>query len=83
MPASAPPVTVRGGRPPSAAAIRAPIAASGAITRRIGRRDSDTSPIIRLVNGAAARMPASSRIVVPELPQSMSPAAGENRPAPP
>ena len=40
------------------------------MTRRIGRRDSDASPMIVVGNGQAARMPASSRIVVPELPAS-------------
>ena len=40
------------------------------MTRRIGRRASDASPSIVAVNGWAARMPVSSRIVVPELPAS-------------
>ena len=43
---------------------------SGPATRPIGRRDSDASPISRS-NGCAASTPASRRIVVPELPQSI------------
>jgi hypothetical protein len=50
--------------------MRAPIIPSGSMTRRIGRRDSDSSPIIVDVNGWAARIPASMRIVVPEFPAS-------------
>jgi hypothetical protein len=38
--------------------------------RFIGRRESDSSPIISLVNGWPATIPASMRIVEPELPQS-------------
>ena len=40
------------------------------MTRRIGRRDSDASPISVVVNGCPASTPASRRIVVPELPAS-------------
>ena len=54
----------------SVAVISAPILRSGSITRFIGRRDSDSSPIISLVNGCAATMPDSIRMVEPELPQS-------------
>ncbi len=53
------------------------------MTRRIGRRESEASPTSRAVKGAAASTPASSRIVVPELPQSTSPRGGRKRPAPP
>ena len=42
------------------------------MTRFIGRFESDASPVSRLRNGCPARSPASSRIVVPEFPQSMS-----------
>jgi hypothetical protein len=67
---------------PSVASMRAPIRTSGSITRRMGRRDSDASPIISLRNGWAASTPASIRIVVPELPAS-SAASGERNPAKP
>ena len=40
------------------------------MTRRIGRRDSDASPTSVAENGWPASTPASSRIVVPELPAS-------------
>ena len=40
------------------------------MTRRIGRRESDASPTNRLENGCPARIPAISRMVVPELPAS-------------
>jgi hypothetical protein len=36
----------------------------------MGRLESDASPINRLANGHPARTPASSLIVVPELPAS-------------
>ena len=41
---------VSGGRP-STASIVAPMRVSGSMTRRIGRRDRDPSPSIRVVNG--------------------------------
>ena len=50
-------MTASGGRPPSAASMRAPIAVSGAITRRIGRRESEASPTSVRVKGCAASMP--------------------------
>jgi hypothetical protein len=50
--------------------MRAPIRSSGTITRRIGRRCSDSSPVMDVVKGCAARMPASIRMVLPELPAS-------------
>ena len=49
--------------------------------RSMGRRESDSSPPIREVNGCAARIPESMRMVEPELPAS-SIAAG-SRSAPP
>ena len=67
-----------GGRP-SFERMRAPIRSSGTITRFIGRRDSDSSPVIVDANGWAARTPASIRIVLPEFPAS-SGAAGVRRP---
>ena len=67
---------------PSVASMRAPIRSSGSITRRIGRRDSDASPISVAVNGWPARTPASRRIVVPELPASSGPAGERSCPKP-
>ncbi len=46
------------------------MAASGVMTRAIGRRESDSSPIISQVNFCPATMPLNMRIVEPELPQS-------------
>ena len=63
------PCTVSGAWP-STASMRAPISPSGSMTRRMGRRESDSSPIMVAVKGWAARIPASMRIVVPELPAS-------------
>src|SRR5438046_10235272 len=65
-----PPVIRNGGCPPSLASSLAPIAVSGVITRAIGRRESDSSPMSSLVNSWPARIPLSIRIVEPELPQS-------------
>ena len=59
-----------GGRPPSLAAICAPIASSGAMIRAMGRRDNDSSPTSSLLNPCPASMPLSMRMVDPELPQS-------------
>ena len=55
---------------------------SGAITRRMGRLDSDASPIIVDANGCAASSPANMRMVLPELPQSSGP-EGAAKPAAP
>ena len=41
--------------------------------RRMGRRESDASPIICVVNGCAASTPDIMRIVEPELPASSGP----------
>ena len=46
---------------------RAPISASGAATRSIGRCDSDASPTSRASPGIALTTPASRRIEVPEF----------------
>ena len=56
--------------PPRRPTTRAPIRASGSITRSIGRRRSDSSPVSTVANGWPARTPTRSRAVVPELPQS-------------
>ena len=67
------PSIASGGRPsaPSAWSF-APICVSGSITRFIGRLESEASPKSRLGKGWPASTPASSRMVVPEFPQSMS-----------
>ena len=67
---------------PSWLSMRAPIRESGSITRRMGRRDRLASPTIREAKRWPARMPHKSRIEVPELPQSRSP-AGACRPCSP
>jgi hypothetical protein len=54
----------------SVPAISAPIKRSGAITRRIGRRDSEASPINVLAKPWPTKMPAIRRMPVPALPQS-------------
>ena len=62
-----------GGRPSLPSAVTfAPMRVSGSMTRRMGRFESELSPVSRLRNGCPARMPAMRRIVVPEFPQSMS-----------
>ena len=48
----------------------APISRKGVMMRSIGRRESDSSPPMRVVNVCAARIPDSIRIVDPELPAS-------------
>ena len=56
--------------PPRRPTTRAPIRASGSMTRSMGRRRSDSSPVSTVVNGWPARTPSRSRAVVPEFPQS-------------
>jgi hypothetical protein len=64
-------------------AISAPIAESGVMTRAMGRRESDSSPTISLVNFCPATMPHNIRIVEPELPQSRALVEGASeRPRP-
>ena len=88
MPASAPPRTRSGGKtsPGAAGSARpstvAPIRRSGSATRRIGRRVSEASPTSSVSNGRPASRPISSRMVVPELPQSSGPRR-RGRPAKP
>ena len=82
-PASGPPSITSGGSVPSARAVmRAPRARSGETMRPIGRRRNDPSPLRTDRNGNPASIPLSSRIVVPELPQSRTSAASA-RPARP
>ena len=57
--------------------IRAPIRVKGSMMRRIGRLDSESSPIISVVNGRAATSPASILMVEPEFPASSG--SGEER----
>ena len=47
----------------------APIITSGSAIRRIGRLESEPSPVSTTSSGRAATGPAMSRSVVPELPQ--------------
>ena len=81
IPSSRPPVTMSGGWP-SVVRTVAPICRSGPATRSIGRVLRLRSPVSLDVNGAVARIPASSRIEVPELPQSR-PAPGSTSPSRP
>ena len=69
---------VMGGNWPLVASICAPISASGVIMRRMGRLTKDSSPVSDVVNGCAAKMPDSMRMVEPELPAS-SVAAGTSQ----
>src|SRR3984885_7204308 len=69
MASRAAPVICNGGLP-SREEICAPMAESGLITRSIGRRESDSSPIISLVKDWPETIPLNIRIVEPEFPQS-------------
>jgi len=81
IPCRSPPRTSRGGyRPPPRPSTRAPIRRRGSVTRSIGRRETDSSPRKTVRHGKAAHRPASRRIVVPELPTSMAPAASWRAP---
>ena len=77
------PRIVRGGRP-SVISMSAPIEARGEAIRPIGRPEREASPTRVLSKGRPAKTPASSRIVVPELPQSSGPSAARSpsRPRP-
>src|SRR5437763_309588 len=74
MPCKGRPWIASGGNRPPRASIEAPISVSGLMIRSMGRRESDSSPPIRVVNGWAARIPDNIRIVDPEFPASISPA---------
>ena len=50
--------------------------------RRIGRRRSEASPVMTLVNRWPARAPDSSLRVVPELPASRGPVGAPRPPTP-
>ena len=71
--ASLAPWSVSGRRPPSAVSNRAPISQSGTVTRPIGLRDSEASPMQRAMRGVEAMRPSARRTPVPELPKSRSP----------
>ena len=76
------PTMASGRRPPSRPSKRAPMRVSGSITRCIGRRRSEASPVMTLVKGWLARMPASRRAEVPELPSSSTSAGSRPPPTP-
>ena len=63
------PISVMGRCSRPSGSKRTPIFMSGAVMRRMGRVDSESSPdsVTRMSHGA--RMPMSRRAVVPELPQ--------------
>ena len=86
IPRRAVPSTVKGGKRPSRASTRAPIARSGSATRSTGRRRIDSSPSsVQTPPGWPASQPGSSRISVPELPTSSRPpvaSSGACRPTP-
>ncbi len=73
------PMIASGMRPPSRAMMRAPMRSSGAVTRAIGRRRSEASPVKKLVMGWLATSPIRRRAPVPELPRS-SMSCGSARP---
>src|SRR5690606_16450668 len=83
MPCSVLPPWMRsGGTPPSPVSMRAPIRASGPVTRRIGLCESDASPTSSVSKAWPASRPASRRMPVPALPQSSGP-PGARRPCSP
>ena len=55
---------------------------SGSITRAMGRRESDSSPISSVVKACPASMPENMRMVEPELPQSSGARAARARATP-
>ncbi len=57
---------------PSVVSTAAPIARKGAATRSMGRDRRLSSPVSTVRKGDAAKSPASSRVEVPEFPQSRS-----------
>ena len=69
---------------PSVVVTAAPICRRGPATRSIGRRESDSSPLsVAAFAARPASAPQSSRMVVPEFPQSSSslPTPGNAAPA--
>ncbi len=57
--------------PAASLAKRAPMICSGATTRRIGRRCSESSPNSVVANERPPRSPSKRRALVPALPQSI------------
>ena len=76
------PRTVSGSRPPAAQSKCAPIRASGPVTRAIGRRRREASPVITARRSWLARMPSSSRAAVPALPISSTESGSASPPGP-
>ena len=61
---------------------QAPIFFSGSTIRAIGRRRSDASPSRTASMPSPAKIPANSRIEVPELPQSSGEVGAVSLPVP-
>ena len=76
------PQTVNGNRPPAAQSKRAPICDSGSVTRAIGRRRRETSPVITARRSWVARMPSNSRAAVPALRRSRTVSGSASPPMP-
>ena len=64
------PVIVNGRRPVPLSSIWAPVCASGCVTRAIGRRVNEASPVNSADMPAPATTPITRRAPVPELPKS-------------
>ena len=79
---SAPPRMVSGRVSGWSGTNRAPMRSNGSVTRRIGRRRSDASPVSVARNRCAASNPSSRRAAVPALPQSRRASGARRRPEP-
>ena len=79
---SALPRIVRGSVSLPRSATSSPICFSGSSTRPMGRRESDASPTNRTRISWPAITPIISRMPVPELPKSISPAGSARPPTP-
>ena len=60
----------------------APQAARGSVTRAMGRRLREASPVMTAVSGWLARMPSKSRAPVPALPMSITSSGSLSAPMP-
>ena len=80
--ASLAPVTASGNRPPCLHTKRAPNCSSGPITRCIGRRRNDASPVRNAVRSWLASNPTNNRAPVPALPMSSTSAGSAKPPTP-
>ncbi len=76
------PRTISGRRSPGEVVNSAPMRDKGSVTRRIGRRESDASPMKVAVTAWLATSPISSRVEVPELPISSALAGCSSPPTP-